>query len=174
MKKFIFLLLVVFCQDSICEELSYSSSTAKDYLLKSQEIYVVMKIGGNLKYGEYKTYMHNYIDNEEDIINLWKKNHKDNLEKFLILEKIRGEKNVGDEILIENNSHASTTYIKNKYLIFLHKTSARVDYHSFGDCDVFSIKKIPNEIRYNLNEIVNFISSSKMNSCLFKFHYDGD
>lgn len=157
---------------SVADELPYDAKTISSYIETRSGVYLAIKVGGNLKFNEYKNYMKDYILDEELLINSWKNASEQKGEKFLILKNYKGLINQGSIIWADNLSHYGVTELGKKYILLLtaHVAGESSSY-SYGECDVFEFDKIPGDIKNELSPLINYISSSKLNPCLYGVNY---
>lgn len=165
MKIVLILIMLFVFQTASASERVYTEKSANHYLRESNEIYVAMKIGGHIAYDEFKSYvMGNPDDNE--LFEKWKSLSFDGVEKILILKVFKGERGVGDILSIKPVANYGLTQFGERYVFFLRESN------EYGPCEIVDTKKLPDRVMDSVEELIQFISGSTLNPCLYKVKYD--
>jgi len=153
---------------SKANELVYTRDNAIDYFSSSENIYIALKIGGELSYSEFERAIDKYNDFEDKtkykMFNEFKNGSPD---VFVVLKRYRGNINVGSRF--SANNLGSITELGERYILFFNDREGALYY---GDCDAIEAKEVPDPYIKEVNKMMKYIANSKLTPCLYSVSYD--
>ncbi|WNO10304.1 hypothetical protein [Teredinibacter sp. KSP-S5-2] len=170
--SYVGLVLFSYSLASWSSDMEYSKATAKEYLGKSNHVYLGMKVGGYSAIYDLEDIANEYFS-EDESLNARSELLKDRREKILILRSYVDHGYAPGNVVdfVYESEELSNLKVGQKYYLFSSTGINKIPL-IYGKCDYFLNDRVGLMKNEGLQELIDSIIEKGSSSCLWNVEYD--